>query len=132
MTSNVGSEHILDGHSELVESELHHFFKPEFLNRVDEIITFNRLTKDVLYLILNKIINEIELRLSDLNIKIELTKAAKDYFVDNGYDEAFGARPLKRLVNKDLETVLARKLINNEINSNSVIKVDYNNKLIIK
>jgi ATP-dependent Clp protease ATP-binding subunit ClpB len=132
MTSNVGSEHILEGHSDLVEKELHHYFKPEFLNRVDEIIMFNKLDKKVLYQILDKIINEIEVRLSDLNVKITLTDKAKDYFVENGYDEAFGARPLKRMVNRDLETILAKQIINNDIKANKEIIVDYKDRLIIE
>ena len=98
MTSNVGSEHILEGHDELVLKELTNYFKPEFINRIDEVIVFNKLTKDVLYKILDKIIKEIELRLKDLNIKITLDESAKKYFIDNGYSESYGARPLKRLV----------------------------------
>ncbi len=133
MTSNVGSEYILEGHPEKVEQELHHYFKPEFLNRIDDIIMFNKLDKSVLREILAKIIKEIENRLKDLNIKINLTEKAEDYFVENGYDEAFGARPLKRLVNKELETKLAKKLINNEVKSNETITVDYvNDNIVIK
>ena len=80
---------------------------------------------------LDKIVKEIEGRLSDINIKIELDNTAKDYFVNNGYDEFYGARPLKRLVNKELETPLAKLLINGDIHENDTLIVSYDNKLII-
>ena len=133
MTSNVGSEYILDGHDELVEKELHNYFKPEFLNRIDEIILFKKLDKKSLYEILDNLINNIEYRLKDSNIKISLTDKAKEYLIDKGYDEAFGARPLKRIVTKELETILATKLITNEIKVGSEIIFDVvDNTLIIK
>ena len=132
MTSNVGSEYILNGEPEKVEAELHKYFKPEFLNRLDEIIMFKKLTKDCLSEILDKIIKEIEDRLKDLNVKIKLTANARNYFIDNGYDEFYGARPLKRLVNKELETILAKKLIGNGIKENQVITVDFkDNKIVL-
>ena len=133
MTSNVGSEYILNGESNKVTSELTKYFRPEFLNRLDEIIVFNKLSKDNLSEILDNIVKQIERRLVDINVKIVLTEEARKYFIDNGYDEAFGARPLKRLVSNKLETLLANKLINNEIKSNSIVTVDYkDNNLIIK
>ena len=125
MTSNVGSEYIINDEENKVKEELNKYFRPEFLNRLDEIVVFNKLSKDNLSEILDKIINEIEHRLVDINVNIKLTDAAKKYFIDNGYDEYYGARPLKRLVNNKLETIIARKLINNEIKSNSEINVDY-------
>ena len=131
MTSNIGSEYILNGEDDKVEGELHKYFKPEFINRIDEIIVFKKLTKNVLYEILDKIVKEIEGRLSDINIMIELDNTAKDYFVNNGYDEFYGARPLKRLVNKELETPLAKLLINGDIHENDTLIVSYDNKLII-
>ena len=130
MTSNVGSEYIINGEEDKVTSELPKYFKPEFLNRLDEIIIFNKLSKNDLKEILDKIIEEIEKRLIDINIKINLTDNAKNYFIDNGYDEYYGARPLKRLVNNKLETLIAKKLINNEIKPNTIVNVDYiNNEL---
>ena len=133
MTSNVGSEYILNGESNKVTSELTKYFRPEFLNRLDEIIVFNKLSKDNLSEILDNIVKQIERRLVDINVKIVLTERARKYFIDNGYDEAFGARPLKRLVSNKLETLLANKLINNEIKANSIVTVDYkDNNLIIK
>ncbi len=130
MTSNVGSEYIINGEEDKVTSELPQYFKPEFLNRLDEIIIFNKLSKTDLKEILDKIIEEIEKRLIDINVKINLTDNAKNYFIDNGYDEYYGARPLKRLVNNKLETLIAKKLINNEIKPNTIVNVDYiNNEL---
>ena len=130
MTSNVGSEYIINGEEDKVTSELPKYFKPEFLNRLDEIIIFNKLSKTDLKEILYKIIEEIEKRLIDINVKINLTDNAKNYFIDNGYDEYYGARPLKRLVNNKLETLIAKKLINNEIKPNTIVNVDYiNNEL---
>ena len=133
MTSNVGSEYILDGHSEKVVDELHRYFKPEFLNRIDDIIMFNKLSKDSLYKILDKIIGNIEYNLRDINIKIDLTDNAKDYFINNSYDDSYGARPLKRFVTKNLETLIARKIINNEVKFGSTIVVDViNDEIILK
>ena len=130
MTSNVGSEYIINGEEDKVTSELPKYFKPEFLNRLDEIIIFNKLSKTDLKEILDKNIEEIEKRLIDVNVKINLTDNAKNYFIDNGYDEYYGARPLKRLVNNKLETLIAKKLINNEIKPNTIVNVDYiNNEL---
>jgi ATP-dependent Clp protease ATP-binding subunit ClpB len=132
MTSNVGSEYILNGEDDKVIPELHKYFKPEFINRIDEIITFNKLTKEALYEILDKLIQELQERLKDNNVKIELSPKAKDYFINNGYDEFYGARPLKRLLNKDLETILAKKLINNEIKPNQTLLIDYDKEIILK
>ena len=135
MTSNLGSEYILenlDNKDELIEKELRHTFKPEFINRIDEIITFNSLNKEVVYKILDKIINEIEERLSNKHIKINLTKTAKDYIIDNSFDERYGARPIKRFVSKNLETLLATEIINDNVKFNSTIIVDYkDNKFVI-
>lgn len=125
MTSNLGSEHVLEGHKEQVIKEVETYFRPEFINRIDEIIVFNELGKDSIYKILDKIIKQIEDRLKDSNISIVLTDAAKDYLVDAGYDINYGARPLKRIVSKTIEVLLAKKLINNEITANSVVEIDY-------
>ena len=133
MTSNVGSEYILNGEDDKVSSELNKYFKPEFINRIDEVIVFKKLSKEVLYEILDKIISEIENRLSDLNVKISLTKEAKEYLINNGYDEYYGARPLKRIVNRELETHLAKLIINGSVKPNTIINVDVkNDELVIK
>ena len=112
-------------------SELHKTFKPEFINRIDEIIIFNSLTKNVIYEILDKIINDIEKRLSDKKIKINLTDKAKHFIIENSYDEEFGARPIKRYVSRNLETMLANEIINDTIKFNSTIEFDANDKLYI-
>ena len=133
MTSNLGSEYALEGKDDLVMHELESTFKPEFINRIDEIIIFKPLTKEVIYQVLDKIINEIQDRLKDKNIKLKLTDLARDYLVDIGYDVNYGARPLKRVVSRTLETILANKLISGEVHYGELVTFDYqNNELIIK
>ena len=136
MTSNLGSEYILDNKenaNELVMQELRRTFKPEFINRIDEIIIFNSLTKDVVYDILNKIIKDIEYRLRDKNIKINVTDKAKEFIVNASYDEKYGARPIKRYVQRNVETLIAEAIINDKISFGSTITIDIDNdKLILK
>lgn len=125
MTSNLGSEYILDGNTSMVMDEVKRHFRPEFINRIDEIIVFNPLTKDNIRKILDKLIQEMEDRLKEDNIHITLTDAAKDYLVENGYDVTYGARPLKRLLSRTVETSLAKVLINNEVKFGMELIVDY-------
>ena len=136
MTSNLGSEYILDNSTnknELVMGELRKTFKPEFINRIDEVIVFNSLSKNVVYDILDKIVKETEARLSDKKIRLILTDKAKDYIIDNSYDENYGARPIKRYVSRNLESMLAKAIILDEIKYDSeVIIDDKDNELIIK
>ena len=136
MTSNLGSEYILDNKdnaNELVMQELRSTFKPEFINRIDEIIIFNSLTKDVIYDILNKIIKYIEYRLRDKNIKINVTDKAKEFIVNASYDEKYGARPIKRYVQRNVETLIAEAIINDKISFGSTITIDVDcDKLILK
>ncbi len=136
MTSNLGSEYILEGNenaNDLVMNELRHTFKPEFINRIDEIIIFKSLNKDTVYEILDKIISEIERRLADKKLKLTLTKEAKDFIVENAYDEKYGARPIKRYVSRNIETLLANKIIEDEIKFNTEVIVDVqDNHFIIK
>ena len=136
MTSNLGSEYILnnlENTEDLVMNELKQTFKPEFINRIDEIIIFNSLSKDVIYKILDKIIDNIEKRLQDKRLKIELTDNAKEYVIDNSYDEKFGARPIKRYVSRNIETLIANNIINNNIKFNDNIIIDIkDNKFILK
>jgi len=107
-------------------------FRPEFLNRLDEIVFYKPLMKDEITKILDLLIQDLNKRLEDKNVGIELTKDAKDYLIDNGYDEVYGARPLKRFVQKKLETLIARKLLTDEIKPNTVVKVECrDNELII-
>ena len=136
MTSNLGSEYILDNKdnaNELVMQELRSTFKPEFINRIDEIIIFNSLTKDVVYDILHKIIKDIEYRLRDKNIKINVTDKAKEFIVNASYDEKYGARPIKRYVQRNVETLIAEAIINDKISFGSTITIDVDSdKLILK
>ena len=133
MTSNVGSEHILEGKSELVTAELTHYFKPEFINRIDEVIVFNALDKDSISKILDKIIGEIEERLNNLHLKITLTDAARHNLVEDGFDVHFGARPLRRTVSRMIESKLASMIIKGEIKENDEIIVDFiNNEFVLK
>ncbi len=127
MTSNLGSEHILEGNTSKVMEEVKKYFRPEFINRVDEIIVFQPLTKEAIGKILEKLIREIEERLKEDQIHITLTKNAKDYLIENGYDITYGARPLKRLLGRTIETQLAKVLINNEVSFGSHLIVDYQN-----
>ena len=133
MTSNLGSEYILDGDTSKVMDEVRSHFRPEFINRVDEIIVFKPLTKDVIYQILDKIISDIEKRLSMNDIHIKLTDTAKDYLVDAGYDVNYGARPLKREVSKTIESLLAHLLVKGTIKYGETVTFDVNdNELIIE
>ena len=136
MTSNLGSEYILDNDEnshEMVMNELRHTFKPEFINRIDEIIIFNSLSKDVVYEILDKIIHEIEHRLDDKKLKLVLTDKAKKFIVDNSYDEKYGARPIRRYVSRNIETLLAKAIIEEKVKFNSTVTIDVkDDKFIIK
>ena len=131
MTSNIGSDLILDGKMQEVKDELKHYFKPEFLNRIDEIITFNYLTKDIIRGIIVKSIKEIEERL--VNIKINITDKAIDNIIDNSYDVNYGARVVKRYIQRNIETMLANNIIKGTINTNTTITIDVeNNNFVIK
>ncbi|CDB28089.1 aTP-dependent chaperone ClpB [Firmicutes bacterium CAG:582] len=125
MTSNLGSEHILDGNTSEVMNDVKKYFRPEFINRIDEIIVFNPLTKDNIKCILDKLIHEMEDRLKDNNIHIKLTDDARNYLIENGYDITYGARPLKRLLSRTVETTIAKVLINGELKFGSTLVVDY-------
>ena len=130
MTSNLGCEYILENNSnsdEMVMQELKHTFRPEFLNRIDEIIIFNSLSKDVVYTILDKLIHDIELRLQDKRIKINITDNARKYIIDNSYNEIYGARPIKRYVSRNVETMIANMIIEDKIMYNSTITIDVEN-----
>ena len=136
MTSNLGSEYILENQQnsdELVTQELKRTFKPEFINRIDEIIIFHSLTKEVIYDILNKIIKDTEARLKDKRITIQLTDSAKEKVINDAFDPNFGARPIKRYVQRNIESLIANAIINDQIKTNSTITIDTeNDKLIIK
>ncbi len=135
MTSNLGSQYLLEGIDEVtgaikpeaeeaVNAELRTNFRPEFLNRLDEIIMFKPLTKDNIGGIVDLLMEELNERLSDRQLKIELTDAAKSFIIDKGYDPVYGARPLKRYIQKNLETMVARIILGGDISEGSTIIID--------
>lgn len=134
MTSNIGSVYLLEGMNEdgtidmeaekLVMSELRAHFRPEFLNRLDETIMFKPLTKNNINGIINLIMADLNKRLSDKDLKIDLTEAAKRFIVDNGYDPVYGARPLKRYMTKTVETLAAKLILSGRINEGDNILID--------
>ena len=131
MTSNLGSEYILENNEEKVMEELKQTFRPEFINRIDEIVVFNSLSKTVVYDIINKLIKEIEERLKDKKLKLLITDKAKEYIINNAYNEQYGARPIKRFISRNIENVLARKIIEDEIKYGSIITIDVENDNIV-
>lgn len=133
MTSNIGSSEILSNNSSKVMDEIRNVFKPEFINRIDEIIVFNTLSKENIYKILNKIITEIEERLKNINVKLYLSEKAKEELVERGYDITFGARPLKRTVSREIETLLSHAILEEKVKPNTKVLIDYsNNEFVIK
>ena len=127
MTSNLGSEYILDNQDnakELVLNELKNTFRPEFINRIDEIIVFNSLKKDTVYEIVDKLIGELNKRLEQNYLHVEITKDVKDKIVSDAYDERYGARPIRRYITKNIESLIAHKLIDTNLNVGSTIVVD--------
>ena len=143
LTSNLGSEYILEGiekdgtisqdAKDKVNMFLKKSFRPEFLNRLDEIVFYKPLMKQEVSKILELLIKDLEKRLEDKRITIELTQSAKDYLIDNGYDEVYGARPLKRFVQKKLETLIAKEILKEKILPDSKVEIDYNgDELIVK
>jgi ATP-dependent Clp protease ATP-binding subunit ClpB len=127
MTSNLGSEEILEGHKDLVEAILHKTFKPEFLNRIDEIVTFNSLTKEVQEKIVDKMLNDLKLRLAEEYYSVKFTPEIKKYILDSSYTPQYGARPIKRFIQHEIETILAKKIVDEELKPNKSYLVDYKN-----
>ena len=129
MTSNISSEYLLDGNTKQnqkkVENELKNHFKPEFINRVDDIIYFNSLGEEVIKKIVNKFIKELEERLSKLQISINISDRALTEIVNEGFDKIYGARPLKRFIQKEIETPLAREIIKGAIKEKSLVQIDF-------
>jgi len=137
MTSNIGSEIILEdpqvseSTKEAVLNEMKHRFKPEFLNRIDDIIVFKALGKESVKNIISLILDEINDKLKEQYIKIEFTDKALDYIVNEAYDPAYGARPLKRFVQKDIETNLSKMILSNEVPENSTVVLDSDGEKLI-
>ena len=134
MTSNIGSQYLLDGIDEnglirpdaeqMVMNDLHAHFRPEFLNRLDETILFKPLTKDNINHIVDLMVADVNKRLADKELKVELTDAAKDFITDHGYDPAYGARPLRRYLQKHVETLAARIILEGNISEGQTIVID--------
>ena len=134
MTSNIGSSYLLDGIDEngdikpeaeaMVMNDLRAHFRPEFLNRLDETIMFRPLTKDNVYSIISLLVNDINKRLADKELRIELTEAAKQLVVEGGYDPTYGARPLKRYLQKNVETEAAKLILEGNVGSGDTILID--------
>jgi len=136
MTSNIGSHYLLEGidqdgsiHADaqqLVMNDLRNHFRPEFLNRLDETILFKPLTREDITSIVELMIRDINRRLSDKELCVELTEAAKQFVVENGYNPAYGARPLRRYLQKNVETLAARIILQGDIREGQKIMVDIN------
>ena len=143
LTSNLGSPYILDGINEKgeitqeardkVDGLLKQQFRPEFLNRLDEIIFYKPLTKTEIFGIVDLMINDLRKRLKDSQIDVEFTESAKNYIVDQGYDPNYGARPLRRFLQRKAETLIAKKIIADDVAPETTLIVDYDGeKLFIK
>lgn len=142
MTSNIGSTYLIDGLKEdgtideenrkLVDSSLRSSFKPEFLNRIDDIVMFKPLTSDQIFKIIDLLIADISKRLEDKDITIELSKPAHEYILEKSYDVEYGARPIKRFLQANIETNLGRKIIEGNImeGDHVIIDLDKNNELV--
>ncbi|HIX59340.1 MAG TPA: ATP-dependent chaperone ClpB [Candidatus Blautia gallistercoris] len=137
MTSNIGSSYLLDGIQEngeispecenLVMNDLRSHFRPEFLNRLDEIILFKPLTKENIGMIVDLLITDLNHRLADQELTLELTPAAKEHVVTNGYDPVYGARPLKRYLQKYVETLTAKRILSGDVRAGDTILLDVEN-----
>ncbi|RHU24939.1 ATP-dependent chaperone ClpB [Ruminococcus sp. TM09-4] len=137
MTSNIGSPYLLDGIDEngeikpeaqsQVMDDLRGHFRPEFLNRLDEIIMFKPLTKSNIGKIVDLMVSELDKRLADQELSLELTDAAKDQVIENGYDPVYGARPLKRYLQKYVETLAARKILSGDVHAGDTLVLDVQN-----
>jgi ATP-dependent Clp protease ATP-binding subunit ClpB len=138
MTSNIGAQYLLDGIDEkgeiseqaesLVMTELRTHFRPEFLNRLDETIMFKPLTKDNIGGIIKLILADINKRLSDREITIEISDRAQHYIVENGYDPVYGARPLKRYIQKYVETLAAKLILADKVRVGDTILIDLDSR----
>ena len=131
MTSNLGSEYILNGEKDKVEELLHHTFKPEFLNRIDEIVYFNPLDKDVQLKIVDKMLNELKGRLENQFYSVEFTDNLRQFILDSSYTPNFGARPIKRFIQDKVETALATAIIKGDIDTKNKYIVDVDNGQIV-
>ena len=136
MTSNIGSQYLLEGNNEenrkLVKEELKAHFKPEFLNRIDEIVMFNSLDGSVVRKIIDKFIGQLVHRLQDKKITISLTDQAYQMIQEEGFDPIYGARPLKRFIQSEIETKLAKEIIKGTVHQGQHVEVDYQDGFVLK
>ena len=143
LTSNLGSNAILEGINadgkisdqakEQVNALLKQQFRPEFLNRLDEIVFYKPLTRDEIGHIVDLQIADLQRRLTDKQLRVELTPAAKTFIVDSGYDPIYGARPLKRFIQSKVETLIAKKILQADVKPRETLLVDYDgNQLVVK
>lgn len=134
LTSNLGAEYLLEGiddegniqpeAEQMVMERLRTSFKPEFLNRLDEVIMFKPLTRENIRGIIDLLVAELNRRLADRELSVELTEAAKQKIVENAYEPAYGARPLRRYIQKNVETLLAKKILADEIHAGETFVID--------
>ena len=143
MTSNIGSSFLLEGiddegnikeeNQEMVMNDLRNHFRPEFLNRLDEIVMFKPLTRDNIGGIVDLVVANLNKRLADRELTIKLTDEAKKYVADNGYDPVYGARPLKRYLQKHVETLAAKVILEGKVNMGDTITFDVKEgELVVK
>ena len=133
MTSNLGSQSILEGHPEEATALLRKTFKPEFLNRIDEIIYFNPLSKDMQIKIVDKMLNQLTNRLKENYYLLDFSQSLKQYIIDSSYDEEFGARPIKRFIQNNVETFVADAILRNTLKTDKKYTLDYkDNQLVIE
>lgn len=125
MTSNLGSDYILDGHKEMVGKLLHSTFKPEFLNRIDEIVYFDPLSKDTQRLIVKKMLDELSSRLKEQYYSVSFDESIVKYVLDSAFDTQFGARPLKRFIQDQIETYLASKIVEGNLSTKQSYLLSY-------
>ena len=136
MTSNLGSEYLLENKgdcSNKINELLRKTFKPEFLNRIDEIIVFNPLSKEVCVKIVDKLLNQLKEKLYENRITIDFSNNLKQYIIDSSFSYDYGARPIKRFISKEIETIIATKIVDESIKPNDHVLLDYeNNQIVIK
>ena len=125
MTSNLGSEYLLNNEREKVEALLHQTFKPEFLNRIDEIVYFSPLNKETQSKIVDKMLNNLNERLKESYYSFEFSDALKSWILDSAYSPVYGARPIKRFIQNKVETIIANKIISQEVDTKHKYLVDY-------
>jgi len=130
MTSNLGSEQLLEGKSDAVEDLLHRTFKPEFLNRIDEIVYFHPLNKDTQGMIVTRMLQQLEQHLEKQGILVSFTEAIETYILEQAFSKEYGARPLKRFIQKEIETFIAKALIQGKIAPKVPVTLDVKNQVL--